>query len=94
LPSENLVEITSDTLEIENLDKDIFGDFQWGKAIIDDDEVLIYVGPSWEIYTETNIFGDYTFDEWSDSVIYSFRKTIDGNNLGQIKIKTKSLLNY
>jgi hypothetical protein len=28
LPSENLVEITSDTLEIENLDKDIFGDFQ------------------------------------------------------------------
>ncbi len=94
LPSEELIEIVSDNLEIKDLDEDIFGDFQWGKAVIDGDQVLIYVGPNWEIYCEWDVFGDYSFDEWAENVVYSFRKTPNWNNLGNIKIKVKNLLDY
>ncbi|HKL43812.1 MAG TPA: hypothetical protein VJ892_00870, partial [Candidatus Absconditabacterales bacterium] len=94
LPAEELIEINTETLEIQSLNKEIFGDFQGGKAIIDGDQVLVYVGPNGQIYTEVELYGEYSFDEENESVIYSFRKTQGGENLGTIELKIKNMLEY
>ncbi len=94
LPAEELIEINTETLEIQSLNKEIFGDFQWGKAIIDWDQVLVYVWPNGQIYTEVELYWEYSFDEENESVIYSFRKTQWWENLWTIELKIKNMLEY
>ncbi len=94
LPPKKVIEISTQDLEIKDLNKDIFWDFQWGKAIIDDDQVLIYVWPNGEIYTETEVYGDYSFDEENESVVYGFRKTQWWENLWTIELKIENMLEY
>jgi len=89
LPVKELVEIKSDILEVQELHWD---NFDGGKAIIDGDNVLIYIWKDWHIYTEWNVYGDYSFDETDQSVKYSFRRTPTWNDLWYIKVKIKNLL--
>ncbi len=92
LPAEELVEVSSSSLEIQELKWDVFGDFQWGKAIISNEEVWIYIGPTGKIYAEWTVYGDYSFDETSQSIQYSFRKTLNWTDLWYVKLKIENLL--
>jgi len=91
LSSKELVNIDS-SLDIRELKWDIFGDFNGGKAIIENDEVLIYVSPKWQIYVDTVLYWDYKFDDNKWTVIYWFRKNINGQKLGSVEVKVKNLL--
>jgi hypothetical protein len=86
-----LMDISS-SLEIQDLNWDIFGDFNGGKAIISNDEVWIYIWPNGQIYTEWNVYGDYSFEEATQSVKYSFRQTPNGTDLWYVKMKIENLL--
>ncbi len=79
-------------LEVREIYWDTFGEFNNGKAIIQNNEVLMYVSPKWKIYVDNIIYGDYSFDQNTESVVYSFRKTESWPNLWNIKIKVKNLL--
>ena len=83
-------------LSVELLDDWSFWEFNWGQAVIMNWEVILYVSPIWQIYTEAALFWEYWFDDATNSVIYTFRTTPNGNwnNLWSVKIKIKSLLDY
>lgn len=91
LTSKELVSIDTN-LEMRELHGDNFGDFNNGKAIIYNNEVLLYVSPTWKLYTDELIYWDYWFDDDSESVVYSFRTNNWGQNLWTIKIKIQDLL--
>lgn len=92
LPSKKLIDIHIPSLEVQDLDWDVFGDFNGWKAIIKNNEAWIYVSPKWEIYTEWNVYGDYSFDEDSETVKYSIKENPNGDDLGYIEVKVKNLL--
>ena len=79
-------------METRELHGDNFWDFNNGKAIIYNDEVLLYISPKGQIYTEEMIYWDYGFDDNTESVIYSFKLSKLGANLWIIKIKPQNLL--
>jgi len=89
--SKELVNIDTE-LDVRELKWDIFGDFNGGKAIVQNDEVLIYIDKNGLIYTEWQLYGEYMFDDNKESVIYTFKKTINWNALWSIEIKVKNLL--
>ncbi len=92
LPAEELINVSSTSLEIQDLDWDIFGDFNGGKAILNNDEVWIYVWPNGEIYTEWSVYGNYSFDDNDQTVQYGFKQNPNGGELWSIKVKIKNLL--
>ncbi|MCK9466717.1 MAG: FG-GAP-like repeat-containing protein [Candidatus Absconditabacterales bacterium] len=91
LNSKELVNLDTN-LETRELYGDNFGSFHNGRAIIYNNEVLLYLSPTGQIYTEELIYGNYGFDADNESVVYSFRASKFGPNLGTIKIKIKDLL--
>lgn len=93
---EELVNVTTNShhLSVQPLDNDEFGEFNWGKAVIRDWETLLYVSPRWQIYTEATLYWDYSFDESTQSVVYSFRTLPSWSNLWSVKVKIKNLLDY
>lgn len=91
LNSESLIGLET-SLETRELHGDNFWDFNNGKAIIYNDEVLLYISPKGQIYTEEMIYWDYGFDDNTESVIYSFKLSKLGANLWIIKIKPQNLL--
>jgi hypothetical protein len=81
-----------DNLVVKELDGNQFGTFNGWKAIIENNEILLYVSPKWDIYTDYYLYWDYKFDmnEWA--VIYTFKKTKNWKTLWNIKIKAQNLL--
>jgi hypothetical protein len=92
LPSEELININAPGLEIQKLEWDIFGDFNGWKAIIKNGEVWIYVGPQWQIYTEFNVYGNYSFNEGNETVKYSIKDNPNWDELWYVEVKIKNLL--
>ena len=78
---------------IEPLNSESFGQFYWWQAIIKNWEAIMYISPTWQIYTDALIFGEYDFDEATNSVVYSFEDEEDWY-LWSIKIRIKNLLEY
>ena len=93
LTSKQLLDIkVYDNLVVKDLDGNQFGTFNGWKAIIENNEILIYVSPKWDIYTDNYLYGDYKFDVNDGAVIYTFKKTKKGKTLWTIKIKAQNLL--
>ena len=93
--SESLVDLNVyGNLLLKDLDWNQFGTFNGWKAIIDNNEILLYVSPKWDIYTDQYLYGNYSFDENNQAVVYSFRKSKYWKDLWYIKIKIKNLLQY
>ena len=90
----DLVNVTthSNHVSIQNLNNEAFGDFNGGKVVVRDWEALLYVSPKWQIYTEIPLYWEYSFDDSTQSVVYSFRTAPNGNNLWSVKIRIKNLL--
>ncbi len=76
------------------LENEWFGEFNGWKAVVRNGEVLLYVSPIWQIYTDTTLYGEYGFDNMTNSVIYTFRTNPNGANIWSVKIKIKNLLEY
>ena len=91
---EDLVSLTapSNIISIETLNNELFGQFDWWKALLKNNEVVLYVSPIWQIYTDKNLYWEYWFDDATDSVIYTFRDS--PNWVWSVKIKIKNLLDY
>ena len=81
-------------VSVHPLDNESFGEFNGWQAVISNWEVLMYVSPIGQIYTDTTLFGEYWFDNTTDSVTYTFRTSPNWANLWSIKIKIKNLLDY
>jgi len=93
LTSENLVDIdVYENLVVKDLEWNQFGTFNWWKAIIENNEVLLYISPKWDIYTDHYLYGDYSFDVNDGSVIYTFKKSKKWPTLWKIKVKVKNIL--
>ena len=94
--SENLVELStsSNNVTIEALNNELYGEFDWWKALLKNNEVLLYLSAKWQIYTDQTLYGEYWFDDATNSVIYTFRDSPNWNNLWFVKIKIKNLLDY
>jgi hypothetical protein len=86
-----LIDISTN-LEVKDLQWDIFSQFNGGKSIIKNDEVMMYISPTGTIYVEGQLYWDYSFDDNSQSVTYSFRDKADWENLWEVKVKVKNLL--
>ena len=86
--------LVSSDLSVQPLDNELFWDFYWWQAVIKNWEVILYVSPIWQIYTDAAIYGDYDFDSATNSVVYSFRASPNWNNLWNVKVRIKNLLEY
>ena len=84
--------MNSNIISIETLNNELFGQFDWWKALLKNNEVLLYVSPIWQIYTDKNLYWEYWFDDATNSVIYTFRDS--PNWVWSVKIKIKNLLDY
>ena len=94
--SEELINlnVSSSDVSIENLNNELFGEFDWWKALLKNNEVLLYVSPKWQIYTDNNLYWEYWFDDATNSVIYTFRDSANWANMWSVKTKIKNLLEY
>ena len=91
--SDSLIDINVyENLMIKELDGTQFGAFNGWKAIIENNEILLYVSPKWDIYTDYYLYWNYKFDDSDESVIYTFKKTKYWKDLWTIKIKIKNIL--
>jgi hypothetical protein len=86
-----LIDISTN-LEVKDLQWDVFGDFNGGKSILKDNEVLMYISPKGSIYVDGFLYWNYSFNDTKQSVIYSFRDKINWDDLWRIEIKIKNLL--
>ena len=87
------INLVSEELSIQPLDSEVFWDFYWWQAVLQNWEVILYISPIWEIYTDAIIYGDYDFDETTNSVIYTFKTDKNSNNiLWDVKVKIKNIL--
>jgi len=89
--SEELFDISTN-LEVKDLQWDVFGNFNGGKSILKDNEVLMYISPKGSIYVDGFLYWNYSFNDTKQSVIYSFRDKINWDDLWRIEIKIKNLL--
>lgn len=83
-----------DWLSIEPLDNELYWEFDWWQAVLRNWQVLLYISPKWQIYTDTTLYWEYWFDNLTDSVTYTFRTSQNWSNLWIVKIKIKNLLEY
>ena len=86
--------VSSSEISIEDLNNELFGEFYWWKALLKNNEVLLYVSPKWQIYTDNNLYWEYWFDDATNSVIYTFRDSANWANMWSVKTKIKNLLEY
>ena len=89
------IELLSDEVSKEPLESTswLYWDFEWWRAILKDWEVIMYISPIWQIYTDAVIYGDYDFDTTTNSVIYTFKADKNWNNiLWNVKVKIKNIL--
>ena len=86
------IDVYSSSISVQDLDNEWFWDFDWWKAVMRNWEVLLYVSPRWQIYTEVPLYWQYSFDDATQSVKYSFRTTPNGSDLWAVKIKIHNLL--
>ena len=89
--SEELIDVSTN-LETKDLQWDIFGDFNWGKGILKDNEILLYISPKGSIYANGLLYWNYSFNDNKQSITYSFRDKIVWDDLWKIEIKIKNLL--
>ena len=92
--SEELINLSvpSNIISTEPLNNELFGQFDWWNALLKDNEVLLYLSPKWQIYTDKALYWEYWFEDATDSVIYTFRDS--PNWTWSVKIKIKNLLEY
>jgi hypothetical protein len=64
--------------------------FEWGKAIMKDDKVILYIGPTWVLYTTENLQWDYTFNKSDETITYKIYEAF-GDAIASITFKAKPL---
>ena len=85
------IDVYASDVYVETLDDESFWEFNGGKAVIRNQEVLLYVSPKWQIYVESPfLYWEYSFDEATQSVKYTFNSA--GADLWAVKVKIKNLL--
>ena len=84
----------SNDLSTEPLDDEWFGDFYWWQAVLRNWQVVLYISPLWQIYTDMNLYWEYWFDMLTNRVTYTFKTSPSWSDLWKIKIKIKNLLEY
>ena len=85
------IDVYASDVYVETLDDESFWEFNGGKAVIRNQEVLLYVSPKWQIYVESPfLYWEYSFDEATQSVKYTFNSA--GTDLWAVKVKIKNLL--
>lgn len=88
------LDLYSNWLSIEPLEDEWFGDFYWWQAVLRDWQVILYLSPLWQVYTDMSLYWEYWFDNLTNSVTYTFKTSPSWSNLWKVKIKIKNLLDY
>ena len=87
------LEINSNELTVQDLDNEIYWKFYWWDAVLKGNDVLLYISPTGDIYTDATIYWDYDFDDATNSVIYTFKMDpYDTTPLWKVYVKVKNIL--
>lgn len=87
------LEINSNELTVQDLDDEIYWKFYLWEAVLKGNDVLLYISPTGDIYTDATIYGDYDFDDATNSVIYTFKMDpYDTEPLWKVYVKVKNIL--
>ena len=64
--------------------------FEWGIAILNNDKVILYIGPTWVLYTTENLQWDYVFNKADETITYKIYEAF-GDDIASITFKAKPL---
>ena len=87
------LKINSNELTVQNLDNELYWKFYLWQAVLKGNDVLLYISPTGDIYTDATIYGDYSFDDTTNSVVYTFKMDpYDTEPLWEVHVKVKNIL--
>ncbi len=90
-PPQEIINLNTNGYEKIKLENQSFGIFKDWRAVQNNKQIILFVSPVWHIYTDQEVYWEYSFNDTSKTTVYKFWTKDKENSKWEIQVKIKPL---